>query len=102
MKFRPLFFLFDSVHISNTLEIIFLFKKMQVNTCCSPNALRANEKTAHFFLNSVTGWNSNPGRNCRLSKETLTALHYTIYAFPELTKYYTEELKMPYILPGKF
>ena len=54
------------------------------------------------FCDWLESWNSIFGKNGKLTKETFTALHHTIYAFLELTKYCIEELKILYILPGKF
>lgn len=64
-----------------------------------------NEENFRFlsvFCDWLECWNSISGRNGKLTKETITALHHTTYAFLELTKYCIEELKMLYILPGKF
>ena len=47
-------------------------------------------------------WNSISGRNGKLIKEIFTALHHTTFAFLELTNYCIEEMKMLYILAGKF
>ena len=62
------------------------------------------KKILDFFLCS---WNSISGRNGKLTKGktsffSFTALYHTTYAFLELTKYCIEELKIQYILPGKF
>lgn len=73
------------------------------NKYCNP--LRMNEENFRFlsvFCDWLESWNSISGRNGKLTKETFTALHHTTYAFLELTKYCIEELKMLYILPGKF
>ena len=61
--------------------------------------LRVNEE---YFSDWLGSWNSISGRNGKLTKESFTALHHTTYAFLELTKYCIEELKMQYILLGKF
>ena len=69
------------------------------------NTLWVNEENFRFlsvFCNWLESWNSISGRNGILTKDTFTALHYTTYEFLELTKYCIEELKMQYILPGKF
>ena len=73
------------------------------NKYCNP--LRVNEENFRFlsvFCDWLESWNSISGKNGKLTKETFTALHHTTYAFLELTKYCMEELKMLYILPGKF
>ena len=54
------------------------------------------KKFLDFSLYSVTG------RNSKLTMEKFTALHHTTDAFLELIKYCIEELKMQFILPGKF
>ena len=67
--------------------------------------LRVNEENFRFlslFCDCLGSWNSISGRNGKLTKESFTALHHTTYAFLELTKYCIEELKMQYILLGKF
>ena len=50
----------------------------------------------------LESWNSISQRNGKLTKETFTALYRTTNAFLELTKYCTDDLKMQYILSGKF
>ena len=50
----------------------------------------------------MESWDSIPGKSGKLTKETFTALHHTTYTILELTQYCTEELKLLYILPGKF
>ena len=67
--------------------------------------LRVNEENLRFlsiFCDWLESWNSISERNGKLTKETFTALHHTIYAFLELAKYCIKELKMQYILPDKF
>ena len=69
------------------------------------NLLKVNEENFRFlsvFCDWLESWNSISGRNGKLKKETFTALYHTTYAFLELTKYCIEELKIQYILPGKF
>ena len=71
--------------------------------CCNP--LKGNEENFRFlsvFCDWLESWNSISGRNGKLTKETFAALHYTTYAFLELTKYCIEELKIQYMLLGKF
>ncbi len=79
------------------------FKVWDRNKYCNP--LRLNEENFRFlsvFCDWLESWNSIFGKNGKLTKETFIALHHTTYAFLELTKYCIEELKMPYILDGKF
>ena len=69
------------------------------------NELRGNEENFRFlsvFWDWLEALNSISGRNGKLTKESFTVLYHTTYAFLELTKYCIEELKMQYILPGKF
>ena len=73
------------------------------NKYCNP--LKLNEKNYAFltiFCNWLESWDSIPGKSGKLTKETFTALHHTTYAILELTQNCTEEMKMVYILPGKF
>ena len=56
----------------------------------------------NVFCDWLECWNSIPGNIGKLTKETYTALHHTTHAMIELTNYCIEELKMQYILPGKF
>lgn len=57
----------------------------------------------HSFCDWLDMWKSieNVGRGI-LTKETHSALRHTTYAMAELTSYCLSELKMNYILPGKF
>ena len=69
------------------------------------NPFKLNEEKFRFlsvFWDWLEFWNSISGKNGKLTKETFTAWHHTTYSFLELTKYCIEELKMLYILPGKF
>ena len=69
------------------------------------NPFRVNEENFRFlsvFCDWLESWNSISGRNGKLTKETFTTLQHTTYAFLEQTKYCIEELKMLYILAGKF
>ena len=69
------------------------------------NSLRVNEENFRFFsvfCDWLEFWNSISVRNGKLTKETFTALHHTMYVFLELIKYCIEELKMLCILSGKF
>ena len=69
------------------------------------NSFRLNKENFRFlsvFCDWLESWNSIFGKNGKLTKETFTALHHTTYAFLELNKYCIEELKMQYILPGRF
>ena len=71
--------------------------------CCDP--LRVNKENFRFlyvFCDLLESWNIIPGRNSKLTKEIFTALHHIIYGFLEPTKYCRKELKMFYILAGKF
>ena len=61
-----------------------------------------NYKFLDVFCNWLNCWNNIPGNLGKLTKETFTALHHTTYAMFELTNYCIDELKMQYILPGKF
>ena len=70
-----------------------LYKDCQLrNKYCNP--LRVNEE--NVFCDWLESWNGIS------IKETFTALLYTTYAFLELTMYCIKELKMLYVLPGKF
>ena len=70
-----------------------------------PHFVNLNEENFRFFsvfCDWLECWNNISGRSSKLTKETFTALHYITYTFLELTKYCIEELKMQYMLPGKF
>ena len=73
------------------------------NKYCNP--IRVNEENFIFlsvFCDCLESLNSISGRNGKLTKKTFIALHHTTYSFLELAKDCIEELKMQYILPGKF
>ena len=61
-----------------------------------------NFKFLNVFSNWLECWDSIPEKCGKLTKETFTALHHTTHAMLELTNYCIEELKMKFILPGKF
>ena len=73
------------------------------NKYCNP--LKLNEEN-HAFLTIFCCWlessDNIPGKSGKLTKEIFTALHHTTHAILELTQYCKEELKIVYILPGKF
>ena len=60
----------------------------------------------YLFLNNFCDWlelwDSMNYSTGKLTKETFTALKHTTHAMVELTKYCLHELKLKYILPGKF
>ena len=73
------------------------------NKYCNP--LKLNEENYAFltiFCDWLESWDNIPGESGKLTKETFTAFYHTTFAILELTQYCSEELKMVYILPGKF
>ena len=54
------------------------------------------------FCNWLDVWNQNIGEAGKLTKETFTAIKHTTQAILRVSRYCIEELKMDYILPGKF
>ena len=75
------------------------------NKFCTP--LTSNEDdTKYIFLKNFCSWldiwNQIPGEGGKLSKETFSAIKHTTHAIIRITKYCRDELKMKFILPGKF
>lgn len=61
-----------------------------------------NFKYLNEFLNWLEKWENMGCDTGILSKETMAALKLTTYGLLELTSYCINELKLQYILPGKF
>lgn len=73
------------------------------NKYCDPLRFKnENFKFLSIFCNWLESWDRIAGNNGKLTDETFTAIHHTTYAIMELTKYCKNELKMRYVLPGKF
>ena len=56
----------------------------------------------HYFLNWLNLWDGMTGITGKLTNETFTALKHATTAILQLTDYCIHELKMKYILTGKF
>lgn len=66
----------------------------------------AADDEKYVFLNSFCDWlemwDSMKNSTGKLTKETFAALKHTTHAMVELTSYCINELKLKYVLPGKF
>lgn len=82
------------------------FKGKRLNNQYSAPLTNDAGDIKHEFLNSFYLWlevsADNKGIKGNLTRETFTALKHTTHAIIELTDYCISELKMDYILTGKF
>ena len=62
---------------------------------------KENFRFLSVFCDWIEYWNCISGTNIKFTTKTFTTLHYTTYIIKQ-NKYCIEELKILYILPGKF